>query len=82
LTGALGASGKAGLCAFYGDHLPSFPAAFPALDFHEITSDYVIWQGNRGPGARLDIPAHDLSAAILGALMRQRPAISRGAEAS
>jgi hypothetical protein len=82
LTGALNASGKPGLCGFYGDHLPSFPAAFPALDFHDTTSDYVIWHGDRGSGARVDIAAHDLSAAILGSLTGQRTPIVRGAEAS
>ncbi len=82
LTAELGRLDRPGLCAFYGDHLPSFPAAFPALDFHDTTSDYVIWHGDRGPGLRRDIAAHDLSAAILSALTVQPALAARGAEAS
>jgi hypothetical protein len=82
LTTELGGLDRPGLCAFYGDHLPSFPAAFPALDFHDTTSDYVIWHGDRGSGLRRDIAAHDLSGAILNALASQPALAARGAEAS
>ncbi|MGH8460786.1 MAG: LTA synthase family protein [Stenotrophobium sp.] len=58
-----------GLLAFYGDHLPSFPASFKHLGLQDTRSDYLIWRGgqaglNNKPPA-IDIHAHDLGAAIL-----------------
>jgi len=60
-----------GLCAFYGDHLPSFPEAFPALGFHETSSDYLIWHSQGGLALQQDLAAHQLSSAIASALTRQ-----------
>jgi hypothetical protein len=79
LTTALSEAPRPGICAFYGDHLPSFPAAFPALNFHDTRSDYVIWHGGQGNAARMDLPAFGLSSAILDALTVQRTAIAAGA---
>lgn len=79
LTNALSELPRTGLCAFYGDHLPSFPAAFPALSFHDTRSDYAIWHGGEGTAARLDLPAHGLSGAVLDALTVQRTAVAAGA---
>jgi hypothetical protein len=68
ITKALASRGSPGLCAFYGDHLPSFPEAFPALGFNETSSDYLIWHTNGGAGLKCDLAAHELSSAIATAL--------------
>lgn len=58
--------------AFYGDHLPSFPASFRALDLADTRSDYAILRTSsaspaaRGP--RKDLYAHALGDAVLAAL--------------
>jgi hypothetical protein len=70
LCDALNARGP-GLCAFYGDHLPSFPEAFPALGFHETSSDYLIWHSQGGLALQQDLAAHELSGAIASVLTRQ-----------
>ena len=71
LCDALSDRGGPGLCAFYGDHLPSLPAAFPALGFHETSSDYLIWHSQGGLALEKDIAAHDLQGAIISALTEQ-----------
>jgi phosphoglycerol transferase MdoB-like AlkP superfamily enzyme len=68
LCETLAAGDKSGLLAFYGDHLPSFPAAFAALGFRDRRSDYVIWSPQAGAARRRDLAAHELPAAILDAL--------------
>jgi len=71
IADAMRESGGPGLCAFYGDHLPSFPEAFPALGFHETSSDYLIWHSQGGLALQQDLPAHELSGAIASALTKQ-----------
>jgi hypothetical protein len=71
LTGALTEIG-AGACAFYGDHLPSLPAAFAACAFGDISTDYVLWRPAPGPATRRDLAAHELSEAIFAAYCGQR----------
>ena len=44
-----------GVLGFYGDHLPSFPAAFAHLSFGDIATDYFIWRGGSGPSRRARI---------------------------
>lgn len=66
LTSALSETG-AGTCAFYGDHLPSLPAAFAACAFSEISTDYVLWRPSPSPAERRDLAAHELSEAIFAA---------------
>lgn len=62
------AAGPGGLVAAYGDHHPSLPAAYAALGFTDSATDYVIWRAyGTGGGARRDIGAHELPAAILNA---------------
>jgi hypothetical protein len=65
---ALAARGEPGLCAFYGDHLPSFPAAFSAFGFTDPRTDYAIWRPDGGAGVRRDLVAHQLGDAIADAL--------------
>jgi hypothetical protein len=67
----LSEGGGPGVCAFYGDHLPSLPAAFPALGFHETSSDYLVWHSQGGLALEQDIPAHELSGVIVSALTKQ-----------
>jgi phosphoglycerol transferase MdoB-like AlkP superfamily enzyme len=74
LTDALTEGDGSGLCAFYGDHLPSFPAAFAACGFTDPRSDYVIWRPGCGPALRQDLSAHQLGDAILTALQAPRSA--------
>jgi len=64
---ALTMRSEPGVLAFYGDHLPSFPAAFAALGFRDRDSDYVIWSPQVNEGRRRDLAAHELQAAILDA---------------
>jgi hypothetical protein len=71
ITGEMSSHGGPGLCAFYGDHLPSFPGAFPALGFKDTSSDYLIWDSQGGPALERDIAAHELSGAIYSALTKQ-----------
>jgi hypothetical protein len=68
LMEALSARGGPGLCAFYGDHLPSFPAAFKALGFDDPRTDYAVWRTGGGPGIRRDLAAHQLGDVIFDAL--------------
>ncbi len=71
-----------GLMGFYGDHLPSLPAAFEHFGFAEWASDYVLWPGGELPARRRDLPAHKLPGLILdtlaarGAIGRSGPAPS------
>ena len=68
ICGALADGPPGGLLAAYGDHLPSLPAAFAALDFTAPSTDYAIWTpGISGPARQLDLAASDLPAAILAA---------------
>jgi len=53
-----------GLLVFYGDHLPAFKASFERLGMTDRRTDYVVWRPRRGPGARIDIAAHELAATI------------------
>lgn len=64
---------------FYGDHLPSFPAAFKALDLADTRSEYAVWSQATGPNrpARKDIHAHDLAKVILSALAPDHPSKSK-----
>jgi hypothetical protein len=71
IAGEMSSRGGPGLCAFYGDHLPSFPAAFPALGFKETSSDYLIWHSQGGMALERDLAAHELSGAIFSALTKQ-----------
>ena len=71
ISGEMSSRGGPGLCAFYGDHLPSFPAAFPALGFNDTRSDYLIWHSQGGLALERDLAAHELSGAIFSALTRQ-----------
>ena len=71
ISGEMSSHGGPGLCAFYGDHLPSLPGAFPALGFEETSSDYLIWHSQGGLGLHRDLAAHELSGAIFSALTRQ-----------
>jgi hypothetical protein len=71
ISGEMSTHGGPGLCAFYGDHLPSFPRAFPALGFKDTSSDYLIWHSQGGLGLERDLPAHELSGAIFSALSKQ-----------
>jgi hypothetical protein len=71
ITGEMSSHGGPGLCAFYGDHLPSFPGAFPALGFKDTSSDYLIWDSQGGMALERDIAAHELSGAIYSALTKQ-----------
>jgi hypothetical protein len=71
LCDALSERGGPGLCAFYGDHLPSFPGAFPALGFNETSSDYLIWHSQGGLALEKDIAAHELQGAVISALTEQ-----------
>lgn len=67
LTDTLAAQAGATL-AFYGDHLPSFPAAFAALGFADRDTDYLLWRTDGGKGRRCDLVAHELHDAILAAV--------------
>jgi hypothetical protein len=69
--------GGPGLCAFYGDHLPSFPAAFPALGFNDTSSDYLIWHSQGGRAQEHDLAAHELSGAIQSALTKPQIALKQ-----
>jgi hypothetical protein len=71
IAGEMSSRGGPGLCAFYGDHLPSFPTAFPALGFNETSSDYLIWHSQGGLALERDLAAHELSGAIVSALTKQ-----------
>jgi hypothetical protein len=77
ISNEMSAHGGPGLCAFYGDHLPSFPAAFPALGFNDTRSDYLIWHSQGGLALEHDLPAHELSSAIQSALTKQHVALKR-----
>lgn len=66
LMGALSAHPQGGTLAFYGDHLPGFGDAYTRLSFDDRRSDYVLWQPRHAAaGARVDLPAEHLAAAIL-----------------
>lgn len=72
LMEALSAYGDSALLAFYGDHLPSFPATFGQLGLRDLRSDYMVWRPGSGPGRRLDLAAHQLGSAVLEAQGRFR----------
>ena len=74
MLGTIGdaAAEQGGLIAAYGDHVPSLPAAYDALGFRDSATDYAIWGAGGGAGARIDIAAHDLPAAILAARAAMR----------
>ena len=74
LADALATPEDPGILALYGDHPPSFPAAFQALGFADRRTDYFIWHGGGGAASRRDLAAHELSAAILAALNQCKPA--------
>ncbi|HEY7991384.1 MAG TPA: LTA synthase family protein [Stellaceae bacterium] len=74
MLGAIGdaAAAQGGLIAAYGDHVPSLPATYDALNFTDSATDYAIWGGaGGGAGARIDLAAHDLPVAILAARGRR-----------
>lgn len=58
---------KGGVLAFYGDHLPSFPAEFAEHGFEDDDTDYLVWRLGL-PRARKDIAAHELAPAVIAAL--------------
>jgi phosphoglycerol transferase MdoB-like AlkP superfamily enzyme len=66
-------AGEGGMIAFYGDHVPSFPAAFAALGLADRRTDYLVWQAGRDGGYRRDLAAHDLRGTIVEALREPFP---------
>ncbi len=46
---------------FYGDHMPSLPQIFDALDFNDPRPDYLIWSKTAQTTQSATLPAHDLS---------------------
>ncbi|MGH6981865.1 MAG: LTA synthase family protein, partial [Stellaceae bacterium] len=68
MLGAIGdaTAAQGGLIAAYGDHVPSLPATYDAFGYADSATDYVIWRGG-DTGARIDLAAHELPAAILAA---------------
>ena len=74
LAEGLGPRLRDGVLGFYGDHLPSLPAAFRHFGFDEWASDYVLCDGGAPPARRLDLSAHLLPQIVLDRL-RQRGAI-------
>src|SRR6185437_7966760 len=50
MLGAIGdaAAAQGGLIAAYGDHVPSLPATYDALNFTDSATDYAIWGGAGG----------------------------------
>jgi hypothetical protein len=69
ISAELAARGDDGVIAFYGDHLPGFSATFEKLGFVDQCSDYVITRCHEHVGRRIDLAAHELSDAILDALV-------------
>lgn len=63
-------AGSGGTLVYYGDHQPSLPGYLPSPACGGAATDYAIWQAGAEPGARLDIEAHDLGAALAGILQR------------
>ena len=59
-----------GVLGLYGDHLPSLPALWAALDVRDARTDHLVWRP--GPvadaGETLDLEAHQLAARLLAAL--------------
>ena len=56
--------GMPAVLAFYGDHLPSFPAAFEHFGLNEPHSDYVLWPAIGAPQYR-DLEAHELGRLVV-----------------
>ena len=61
---ALLAEAGSGQLVLYGDHQPSFPAAFAALGLADRRTDYAVWQPDRAADRRVDLAAHELAAAM------------------
>ena len=67
------------ILGFYGDHLPSLPAAFAHLGFDDWRSDYAIWSSAGGPAIRCDLAAHELGGEVVAdALEARQPLVFDG----
>jgi len=62
LTTHLQQQHKASILCFYGDHVPSIPSAYKALNFNNSQSDYLIWhnQFSQFEVTKQNIPIRDL----------------------
>jgi phosphoglycerol transferase MdoB-like AlkP superfamily enzyme len=49
---ALGSRSADGMLLAYGDHQPSLPALFGALEYADTVTDYVMWEAGSAVGAR------------------------------
>lgn len=49
---------------FYGDHMPSLPQIFDALNFDDPRPDYLIWSKTADSVRSITLPAHDLLSAL------------------
>jgi hypothetical protein len=67
LTAALRRRDGDSWLGWYGDHQPSFPDTFAALGLTDPRTDYMLWNPRSGVGARRDMAAHELGAALLAA---------------
>ena len=52
------------LC-FFGDHVPSMPAVYEALDFQDSRTEYLIWRRDCEVEERQDINVEDLGVLLL-----------------
>ncbi len=67
LTAALRRRDGDSWLGWYGDHQPSFPGIFDAVGLADPRTDYMLWNPRSGVGARRDMAAHELGAALLAA---------------
>jgi hypothetical protein len=65
LRHALAAGAGEGLLCFFGDHVPSMPKVYAALQFDDGRTDYLLWRTSGGSRVEADIDASELGMLLL-----------------
>ena len=66
LTTYLTTQAKASVLCWYGDHVPSLPAVYQALNYQDGRSHYLVWSNQNNQAVNTLVQQHDLSIEQLG----------------
>lgn len=71
LTTLLSQQQREGLLCWFGDHVPSLPSVYAALDFNDGRTDYLLWRTRHHRVEYRDLAVEDLGQALLKAMLLQ-----------
>jgi phosphoglycerol transferase MdoB-like AlkP superfamily enzyme len=73
LTTLLSQQQREGLLCWFGDHVPSLPRVYAALEFMDGRTDYLLWRTRHRRVEYRDLAVEDLGQALLKAMLLEEP---------